>query len=664
MEIIINRLKYTYKLNEIVRIIISKDNDLAYNYQWKYFVVKFKDKRNLIDWANRNNIKDKNYISYEFISIETDNYFSIPIIEYFLFKHQWFLIAKGLLDQGLIIDFDPKVFSLSCYKKIGSYNDEWDRYKRYDFNINTKYKEVVFNVGSQSSLISKTQKSIDEFNGINNIKIVNSQNKVKSSKEIENGFIIANGKIKEDQEISNKGIPIDYKKRYTDLINFYNNHLKENDFGDLNFISIGFESIHPKRVSFDRNKMIFKNGNTDINPITGMRNYGVYKEAPNSSDVKFIFIYENKDDANTLYKYLKNGYKGFPGLERYVGISLTLADSTKEGGYKRFQYKSKETLLDDYELFEKIELQEEEYDDLFALVIGDFNKDEPDSVYYELKAALINKGIPSQFINYKNIRKSSVFNYHLPNISIGIHAKLGGIPWRIDSKKKKDLVIGFNQVFNRDRERFLAGSVFFDNHGYLKRTFSFPEKESKDELIIELKNAVQAFINENGNIERIVIHYYKSLSGNEKEKIDKLLRENFKITVPYAVVEINDTKSKIELGFDPQYSFGMPVSGSYLRLSRKEYLLFNNNRFKEIAPVGVKDELPLKIKIHFADESGFSHIELIEQVYEFSRLIWKGLKQRSQPATCFYAKEIAKFRAHVNREIRQNRVTQETPWII
>ena len=143
-----------------------------------------------------------------------------------------------------------------------------------------------------------------------------------------------------------------------------------------------------------------------------------------------------------------------------------------------------------------------------------------------------------------------------------------------------------------------------------------------------------------------------------------MLREEFKISVPFAVVEVNDTKSKIELAFDPHYNFGMPVSGSFIRLSKREYLLFNNNRFKEIAPVGVKDELPLKIKIHFADESGFSHKELIEQVYEFSRLIWKGLKQKSQPATCFYAKEIARFRANINHNIPENDITQKTPWVI
>jgi len=321
-------------------------------------------------------------------------------------------------------------------------------------------------------------------------------------------------------------------------------------------------------------------------------------------------------------------------------------------------------VLKQYQEFVAKELPEDSYENYFALVIGDFDKDEPDQTYYDLKLALLSRGIPSQFINHKNIRKSSVFNYHLPNIAIGIHAKLGGVPWRIDSQKKNELVIGFNQDFNKERERFLAGSVFFDNHGNLRRTFSFPEKESSSEIIKELKNAVNAFLEDNDEIERIVIHYHKSLSKKEKSGIDKLLKEEFQISVPYAVVEVNDTKSRLELAFDPDYNFQMPISGSIVRLSKKDYLLFNNNRFKAVAPVGVKDELPLKIKIHFADESGFSHKELIEQVYEFSRLIWKGLKQRSQPATCFYAREIARFKAHASQPIPENKITQTTPWVI
>lgn len=67
------------------------------------------DKDILIEWAEKNAVNDDSYISYEFTNEENnEDYISIPVIDYFLFKHQWFLIADGLLKQGFIIDFNPK----------------------------------------------------------------------------------------------------------------------------------------------------------------------------------------------------------------------------------------------------------------------------------------------------------------------------------------------------------------------------------------------------------------------------------------------------------------------------------------------------------------------------------------------------------------------------
>ncbi|MBK7667720.1 MAG: hypothetical protein IPJ32_10495 [Sphingobacteriaceae bacterium] len=78
----------------------------------------------------------------------------------------------------------------------------------------------------------------------------------------------------------------------------------------------------------------------------------------------------------------------------------------------------------------------------------------------------------------------------------------------------------------------------------------------------------------------------------------------------------------------------------------------------------VAEELPIKVAIHFADTGGFSHKELISQVYEFSRLYWKGLKQRSQPATTIYAKLIAEFAAHSNGTLPDNETVHNSPWFL
>ena len=136
------------------------------------------------------------------------------------------------------------------------------------------------------------------------------------------------------------------------------------------------------------------------------------------------------------------------------------------------------------------------------------------------------------------------------------------------------------------------------------------------------------------------------------------------LPIPFAVVEVNDSKSKLEICFDVEYDMGMPESGTYVRVGNNEYLLFNNNRYQKRPVRKVEEVLPIKIRISFADTGGFHHKELITQVYEFSRIYWKGLKQQSQPVTTKYSKMIADFSLKFGGKIPGNKIAQKTPWFI
>lgn len=674
MELTINRLKYSVDESIDYKMVVSDSEDFPFRMRLDYFIEKVTDTEDsllLNQWVNEKSIKEDSYITYSFLFGEEQSIGDRVVIgfqEKFRFRLHCFLLGSGLKRLGLIIDFNLIGTSISAFEKYDRYNSDWDLYRRYDFKLDPRKEgnTLFVNVGSETTLIGRNRINAQSEFG-SHVKYLDTdaqQLKRISDNDSQSGFLLANYEIRSYFQISLKSEPINYRKRYDDLQGLLNNILRQRDLHPISFQSAGFDSLKSDKVSFSRNKLVFKNDAKDINPITGMRNHGVYRSAPEAFETKFLFVFQNRDDANNLYKFLKNGFKGFPGLERYVDVPVVLADSNEpDKKHKQFIYRSKETLIQEYSAFERSELPDDYYKNLFAIVIGDFDKSDPDSSYYLLKERLLQKGIASQFVNQANIRKTSVFNYHLPNIAIGIHAKLGGIPWRIESGYKNDLIIGFNQTRLNNRT-YIGGSVFFDNAGVLRKTFSFEERETSEELIYQLEQSVNSYIQENQEIRRLVIHYHKSLSNKEKRGISSVLRKHFKVDIPYAVVEVNDTKSQLEIAFDPNNQFGMPVSGRYVRLSKKEYLLFNNNRFKQVAPIGVKDELPLKLRIHFADESGFSHSELIDQVYEFSRLIWKGLKQRSQPATSFYAKEISEFRAHLNNGIPNNPLTQSTPWFL
>ena len=151
--------------------------------------------------------------------------------------------------------------------------------------------------------------------------------------------------------------------------------------------------------------------------------------------------------------------------------------------------------------------------------------------------------------------------------------------------------------------------------------------------------------------------------------IEKVLSD-LELDIPFIIVEINDTKAKDFICFDSNYQMGMPKSGTIIRLNKRnrQYLLFNNSRYEENPTGYFNDEYPIKVKIHHAEGLKLNeddHIQIIDQVYEFSRMYWKSLRQQSHPVTVKYAKLITDFVSHFeNKSIPQNEVALTTPWFL
>jgi len=623
----------------------------------------------LLEWLKE--LKDEDYIYYsftlptfnDFITITAENY---PF-NYFKAKFVREQLINFFNERDFLVEPFPKGNDLSVYEKIDDFDNDWSIYRRYDLLVRTHRKEIAFNVGSEKTLISNETK---QFHSTDKIRIIDTKDnfiKQLAGKEgVNNCRIIAN-KLKRDQlGISNEPRKLNYKNLYNQLISFYNNHLLSIDKENFKIEAGGLKNVGQtdlNKVNINENLMLFGKEKTDINAVTGMRDYGIYKPSPKATDVKFIFVYENSRDANQLYLYLKNGLKHYPGLWSYVGIPIRLSDI-------KLQYNGTDDLKNKIDNFISENLNNEYYSDLFAIVINpnssqekeELDEDE-DPTYYTVKRKFLEKGIPTQFIQDKKIHSGS-FHYFLPNISIGILAKLGGVPWLLKTKKTDELVIGFNQKTIGEHQ-FIGSAVFFSNDGQLGKTFGFPETNSETALIGNLKSAIEQYISQKESPpERLVIHYYKPQSGKEQKSIEDLIQKELRLNIPFAIVEINDSKSQMDICFDKDFSMGMPESGTYVRVSKTEYLLFNNTRYQKNPLRSVAEELPIKIAIHFADTGGFSHRDLISQVYEFSRLYWKGLKQRSQPATTIYSKLIAEFTANYNGELPNNDTVNNTPWFL
>lgn len=668
-RLLINRIKYI-PTEYIPTLYYTEQPLCVFRKPFKNFLNNITSSDSLEKLKKEFNDPEK-FIYYTFFKPDNNDFKEINQGEYAFdsYSRRKFIIEeliKRFQNIGLLVRPYCTAIDFSVFVHTSQFNSEWDIYKRYDFLIKERRNEIIFNVGSEQTLISRNKLNVQETDSVSYLDSTDGYIKSNShSPQKGNYRIIANKEIRAQLGI-NTDAPrkFSYAHCYKQLDDFYRSCLLKLELDSLTFEPGGLRNVDHMdtfKVSIPENLMLFGKGKTDVNAISGMRDHGPYKNSPKADENKFIFIYQDRDDANKLYFHFKNGLKHFPGLFSYVGLPPTLERDIS------LKYTNIDSLKEEFDKFLVEKLSENLYSNYFVIVIGDFIKQETDEVhtdlYYHIKNSLLKKGIPSQFVSYKNIR-GGAFHYHLPNIAVAMLAKLGGVPWRLNSKSYDELVVGFNQA-TIGENRFIGSAVFFSNEGELNKVIGYPESISATRLITHLRNSIEAYISSKNNPpDRLVIHYYKQNSKEEKKQIDQLIQQELRLNIPFAIVEINDHKSQIDIVFDQQYNFGMPESGTYIKVGRDEYLLFNNTRYQHSPVRSIAEELPIKVKIHFADTGGFSHKELITQVYEFSRLYWKGLKQKSQPVTTLYAKMIAEFESKIKEPIPSNDVINKTPWFL
>lgn len=435
-----------------------------------------------------------------------------------------------------------------------------------------------------------------------------------------------------------------YSKNYDESIRFYKTYVSGKELGYFSILEGGFQIVDDSQrfsTTDDSNLLLFGENRSHFSPYSGLKEYGPNKPLENSN-YRFIFIFNeaDKDYANRLYGYLTKGVKSYPGLLQFVGIQLVL---DKE---KSITFKEENPIA---EIEHKLNsLNFDSGIKYLALYLSRVRKDELDddkkSIYFNLKRMLLNKNISSQVIFRDNI-ENPYFNYFLPNISIAILAKLGGVPWRLSRPLKHDLVVGIG-AFRNENQLFLGTTVAFKNDGTFAR-FDSKSVNSIDELIVFFKDVLNSAAKEFDDIKRLVIHYYKTMNSKEEKAIAKALSD-LGLKLPYIVLNII-TNSEI-IPFDQDFSGKMPVSGTCIKLRKGHYILCNNSRYGKSTGAKIDDfPLPIQIKISKSSQSELSTDDeqlLIDQVYQFSRMYWVSVKQKGAPVTILYSEKVAEISSH------------------
>ena len=575
--------------------------------------------------------------------------------------------AKGYTVKPNFIH-DNQVWIPSPDKKHPNYNI-YDKYclKVQFGKIVPNFPELVISYEGTSKIFKQSVEELwEEIPTTAYTWVINNNNLFRFSEhpelvdEYKNTFPIWNidirTAIKEKPETPDFGNK--YQKYYDKIQNFFSRHLCNESF--QNVISINCDTFIPVedkligQVKKESNKLLFANKSGHISPISGMNSHGPIEGCSNPN-VAFFFIFHENDEERVLkmHDYLKGSTGSFKGLKHYAKVPY---QASREHAIK---FKSKTNPLPDIsrELQGKLFRDDVTYIALYISPIDKYVSDkEQRKQYYRIKEALLDYGITSQVLDAEKLDKpAGEYRYSLPNIAVAILAKLGGTPWKLDTKLKNELIIGVGAFKNSDNNITYIGSAFsFMNNGKFNRFDCFRKSEYKD-LAGSILKAVKDYSSIN-DPSRLIIHYYKEMSSEESKPIEQGLKL-LNLRIPVFIVTINKTESRDIIAFDDQWVQKMPLSGTYIRLGFNKFLLFNNTRYSDSTlknhegfPFPVK--LTIKCNEHELEKDYTIIQELINQVYQFSRLYWKSVSQQNLPVTIKYPELVAEMFPHFkNNEI-------------
>jgi hypothetical protein len=467
-----------------------------------------------------------------------------------------------------------------------------------------------------------------------------------------------------------------YKRIYDEIHSFVSNYLNNDEFKSIiNLDSTDLITVPDNKVFKTHYKSSFINLGIDekdkvsvLTPKNNLKEFGPYSIP--DKPVKFIMIFHeaDKDYANKLHMVFNRLYRRPNGkmmtdhygtsLFEYIRVKYDL-DKKHSISYKNID--NPHPQIDDFLNENTIDSDNYNYVAIYLSPIGK-EEDDPEKhkVYYQVKKTLLFHNITSQAIFRDNLDNPNFRKFYYQNIAAAILAKTGGTPWKLASKPNNELVVGIGAFKSRKFDVQYIGSAFcFSNNGDFQE-FNCVAKHKADLLAHEIKQYLTSYIEAHGTPSRLVIHYYKKISREEIEPINKMIYQLGFGNIPVIVITINKTLSKDYIVFDKDEPEELiPPSGTIINHSKHQYLLFNNTRYlfeedvtDEALVIDEEQEiesyhLPLKLSFWSNKNDTFKDVavvkELIDQIYQFSRMYWKSVKQQNLPVTIKYPEMVAKM---------------------
>lgn len=267
--------------------------------------------------------------------------------------------------------------------------------------------------------------------------------------------------------------------------------------------------------------------------------------------------------------------------------------------------------------------------------------------YLSSKFPLLKANIPTQVVTEELLERQDTFQWSAANIALAMFAKMGGVPWAVESDLPEDsLIVGINRVFVGGSRYFGFATAFAHNGVYLGTRLFAPER-GWEAYLAGLNRAMRAAIatwrEEIGTSVNLVVHVRKELGRDEQEIIEACLADvGTDLIRSWAVLKLVDANHMAL--FDDSNEAGTPPAGVMVRLAGHRALL-------QIA--GSEADTP---EFGRVVSSGPWHVTLLKRspdappldvlcanVLALSAMNWASLNAEAAPVTIKYSGHVSEL---------------------
>ncbi|MBE0650615.1 MAG: hypothetical protein IH595_07215 [Bacteroidales bacterium] len=417
------------------------------------------------------------------------------------------------------------------------------------------------------------------------------------------------------------------------------------------------------RLETSEKNFLFANRQPASDIHSGLLTHGPYRPLL-QKQIRVFFMYHEKDAAlrEKAASYL-NGNPGGAGLSSFTKTP-TLFDPKMDIVFRDMENPVTEILP----AISSLTLEPD--CGYLGIYLSPYDKTvtqaEKHRIYYLVKEALLQRNIAPQTIDAQRMQDAGAsFRYWIPNLAMAITAKLGGVPWVLNKTGNHDLVVGFGLYStSKYNLRIVGSSVCFSEDGIFEEFDFFPENENY-RVAVSLEKAILRYLSSHKTIDRLVIHYYKEISNKAFQPIREMINR-LQPGMPVIVVRINSSLSEYNIIQDTGSREGFPYDGSYFHLGNHQYVFYINRH--EI-PGNLPSHLPMPVQLGFKSNNpellndGDYVKSLMKQVYLFSKLYWRSLRQPAIPVTVSYPRMLAGNAVWFERQTLPDGMTG-LPWFL